>query len=103
MLKHSPKDSLKNLEETMLYSNKPVYFNKTTIDRRINNEWGRKCSLDAKIIFTKAPFIQYEQILLDKNFRLHLKTVMVSKKILRMGGKKHPFKKPTKYWWAPTR
>ena len=25
-------------------------------------------SPDAKIIFTKAPFIQYEQILLDKNF-----------------------------------
>ena len=24
---------------------------------------------DAKIIFTKAPFIQYVQILLDKNFR----------------------------------
>ena len=24
----------------MLYSNKPVYFNKTTIDRRINNESG---------------------------------------------------------------
>ena len=23
---------------------------------------------DAKIIFTKAPFVQYEQILLDKNF-----------------------------------
>ena len=24
---------------------------------------------DAKTIFTKTPFIQYEQILLDKNFR----------------------------------
>ena len=39
---------------------------------------------DAKIIFTKAPFIQYKQILLDKNFRQYLETVMVSKKILRM-------------------
>ena len=26
-------------------------------------------ALDAKIIFTKAPFIQYEQCLLVKNFR----------------------------------
>ena len=24
---------------------------------------------DAQIVFTKAPFIQYEQILLNKNFR----------------------------------
>ena len=32
---------------------------------------------NAKIIFTKAPFIQYEQILFDKNFRQHLETIMV--------------------------
>ena len=35
---------------------------------------------DVKIIFTKAPFIQYEQFLLDKNY---LETIMVSKKILQ--------------------
>ena len=35
---------------------------------------------DAKIIFTKAPFIQYEQILLDENSRQYLKTIMVFKK-----------------------
>ena len=35
---------------------------------------------DVKIIFTKAPFIQYEQILLDKNFRQYLQTIVVSKK-----------------------
>ena len=40
---------------------------------------------DVKIIFTKAPFVQYEQILLDKNFRQYLETIMVSKNILRMG------------------
>ena len=45
---------------------------------------------DAKIIFTKAPFIQYKQILLDKNFRQYLETIMVSKKILRMGAQKTP-------------
>ena len=39
-------------------------------------------SPDAEIIFTRAPFVQYEQILLDKNFRQHLKTIMVSKKII---------------------
>ena len=35
---------------------------------------------DAQIIFTRAPFTQYEQILLDKNFRQYLETIMVSKK-----------------------
>ena len=40
-------------------------------------------SPDAKIIFTNSPFIQYDQLLLDKNFRQYLETIMVSKKILR--------------------
>ena len=35
---------------------------------------------DAKIIFTKAPFVQYEQILLDKNFRQYLETIMGAQK-----------------------
>ena len=48
---------------------------------------------DAQIIFTKAPFVQYEQILLDKNFRQHLETIMVSKKKLRMGAQKTPIQK----------
>ena len=46
---------------------------------------------DAKIIFTKAPFIQYEQLLLDKNFRQYLATIMVSE-----DAKNNPFKKPIK-------
>ena len=45
-------------------------------------------SPDAKIILRKAPFIQYEQLLLDKNFKQYLKTIMVSKKILCMGAQK---------------
>ena len=45
--------------------------------------------VDAEIIFTRAQFVQYEQILLDKNFRQHLETIMVSKKILRMGAQKN--------------
>ena len=36
-------------------------------------------AVDAEIIFTKPPFIQYEQILIDTNFRQHLETIMVSK------------------------
>ena len=48
---------------------------------------------DAKIRFTKAPYIQYEQILLDKNFRQYLETIMVSKKIIRMGTQKTPLQK----------
>ena len=50
-------------------------------------------ALDAQIIFTRAPFLQYEQILLDKNFRQHLETIMVSKKFLRMGAQKTPIQK----------
>ena len=38
---------------------------------------------DVGIIFTKLSF-QFQQILLDKNFRQYLETIMVSKKILRM-------------------
>ena len=49
--------------------------------------------VDAEIIFTKASYIQYEQILLDKNFRQHLETILVSKKILRMGAQKTPIQK----------
>ena len=48
---------------------------------------------DVEIIFTRAPFVQYEQILLDKNFRQHLETIMVSKRILRMGAQKTPIRK----------
>ena len=48
---------------------------------------------NAEIIFTRAPFVQYEQILLDKNFRQHLETIMVSKKIIRMGAQKTPIQK----------
>ena len=49
-------------------------------------------TLNAKIIFTKAPFTQYEQILLDKNFRQYLET-MISKKILRMSAQRTPIQK----------
>ena len=50
-------------------------------------------SPDAQINFTKAPFIQYEQLLLDKNFRQYLETIVVSKKTLHMGAEKTPIQK----------
>ena len=37
MLKHLPKDALKKIEKTMLNGEQAVYFNKTTIYRRIHN------------------------------------------------------------------
>ena len=51
---------------------------------------------DVQIIFTKAPFIQYEQILLDKNFRQHIETIVLSKKNLRMGAQKTPIQRTYK-------
>ena len=45
-------------------------------------------SADVEIIFIKAPFTQYQQLLLDKNFRQYLEAIMVSKKTLRMGMQK---------------
>ena len=50
-------------------------------------------SPDAKTIFTNTPFIEYKQILLDKNFRQYLETIIVSKKILQMGVQKAPMEK----------
>ena len=37
MLKHLPKDALKTIEKTHLYSKQPVYYKDVTIDRRIHN------------------------------------------------------------------
>ena len=53
--------------------------------RKVLATWTAIPAPDAKIIFTKAPYIQYEQDLLDKNFRQYPETIMVSTKILRMG------------------
>ena len=51
---------------------------------------------NAKIIFTKVPFIQYEQLLLDKSSRQYLETIMFSNKILMMGVEKTPIQKKNK-------
>ena len=48
---------------------------------------------DPKIIFTKAPFSQYEQFKLNKKFLQYVKTIMISSKILRMGIQKEPLQK----------
>ena len=40
MLKHLPKDTLKKLEKTLLYSKQAVYFNQTIINRRTHDGSG---------------------------------------------------------------
>ena len=40
MLKILPKDSLKKIQKTLLYSKQSVYFNSTSIDRRIHKGTG---------------------------------------------------------------
>ena len=37
MLKHLPAETLKTIEETFLYSKKPVYYTDVNIDRRNHN------------------------------------------------------------------
>ena len=36
---------------------------------------------DTQIIFSEPPFLQYEQFLMDKNFRQYLETITVSQEI----------------------
>ena len=48
---------------------------------------------DAQIIFVRAPYLRYEQILLTKNFRQYLKTIMLSSKVLRIGIQKTLYQK----------
>ena len=36
---------------------------------------------DAQIAFVRVPYLQYEQILLTKNFRKYLETIMLSTKV----------------------
>ena len=58
--------------------------------RKILNATAAIPSPDVKIIFIKAPFIQYEQLLLDKNFKQYPETIIIYKKGLRMGAQKIP-------------
>ena len=49
--------------------------------------------VDAEIIFTDAPYIQYEQIKLDNNFRTYLESTLMSENVLRTGIKPTPYQK----------
>ena len=40
MLKRLPKGALKKLEKALLYNKQAIYFNQTTIDRRIHDRSG---------------------------------------------------------------
>ena len=40
MLRHLAKDAHAKIEKTLLCNKKPVYFNKTSLDRRVHNSAG---------------------------------------------------------------
>ena len=46
---------------------------------------------DVQIVFTKVSYLQYEEILLTKNFRQYLEIILLSPKVLRMGIQKTPY------------
>ena len=46
-----------------------------------------------QIVLLKAPMIQYEQLMLDTNFRQYLETILFSAKVLRMGVQTTPYQK----------
>ena len=51
---------------------------------------------DVQILFARVAFIQYSQILLTKNLRQYLETIMLSSKVLCMGIQKTPYQKTYK-------
>ena len=51
---------------------------------------------NVQIVFARVPYLQYEQILLTKNFRQYLETIILSSKVLRMGIQKTLYKKTYK-------
>ena len=50
-------------------------------------------TVDASIVFTSAPYILYEQFILENNFRTYLEGTMISKHVLRAGIKPTPYQK----------
>ena len=50
-------------------------------------------ALDTNMIFTKAPFIQYQQFKLKRNFKQYIEIVMISAKTLRIEIQKIPLQK----------
>ena len=50
-------------------------------------------TLDVQIVMLKAPFMQYEQLVLPKNFRHYLETILFSAKVLHTGIQKTPYLK----------
>ena len=63
------------------------------------NDYGAATSSgtpDMQMFLKKFPFIQYEQILLSKNFREYRKTIMLFSKVLRISIQKTPFWKTYK-------
>ena len=66
-------------------------MNKLFESRKFLNTSAAIPAADAQIICIRAPFIQYEEILLGKNFRQYLQTIMVSKINFKDGSSKNTF------------
>ena len=58
-----------------------------------NKEVANISTLDAQIVLMKAPYLQYELIILAQNFRQHLESILFSAKVLRMAEQKTPYLK----------
>ena len=70
MLKHLPKGALSKIEKTLLYSKKAIFYNKTSLDRRVHNGAGetqtpkkRKNAAD----LNKQEITKFHHILSDKH------------------------------------
>ena len=48
---------------------------------------------DEQIVLLKAPYFQYEKIILAKNFRQYLESILFLAKVLRMGLQRTPYLK----------
>ena len=48
---------------------------------------------DAQAVFVRVSYLNYEQILLTKNFRQYLEIIMLSSKVLKMEIQKTPYQK----------
>ena len=60
---------------------------------RLTLETDLKKLFESYFVLLKAPYLQYEQIVLAKNFRQYLESTLFSAKVLRMGVQKTPYQK----------
>ena len=88
MLKHLPKDTLKNIEKTHLYSKEPVYYNEASMDSRNHNGAGLTSTglTNAQIFAQKANYA--------KDLNIDNKITKFSKQLQ----KEHVYRIPLRYF-----